>query len=389
MAGSLRNVFRLNLGLLSSTLSRCTSLNVSPVQGFRLLYTQGSIGMNGYLKLRGIYHKQFLNVETTFRDKMKEFVEDNSSNMIFTEDLKAMLHLVEKSPEDIELLVKMLRKFNSQNKELRFGNFIFGPVVMRTMYHLDVPDITLELFHDPEFHSFFNQFISYQILMDMLYNHGRFDDVRKVYDSIKERRTDNIMYPRHATNIVTAACLRQNTPDSFEYVVNIAKEMKKNGLLLPNRTIGYIATLALKQGFPEVALEMSSMHRNMKSISCRCIRVASFARLNRLNSIIPIIRNSLDSDHPTFKEMYFKDVIEMLDEAVQRSSEDQLKQEVQRLLKEIINRQSIREMTLEQYVLSEIDLTLRNNLDGETDQNQLRSFRRPMMQRKTMREQLI
>lgn len=45
--------------------------------------------------------------------------------MIFTEDLKNMAHLV-KTGEDLDLVEKMMKKFNSQNKELRFGNFVFG-----------------------------------------------------------------------------------------------------------------------------------------------------------------------------------------------------------------------------------------------------------------------
>lgn len=52
-----------------------------------------------------------------------------SENMIFTEDLKNMAHLVEDSQDsssDIELVERMMKKFNAQNKELRFGNFVFG-----------------------------------------------------------------------------------------------------------------------------------------------------------------------------------------------------------------------------------------------------------------------
>lgn len=36
-----------------------------------------------------------------------------------------MAHLVQSS-EDIPLVENMMRKFNAQNKELRFGNFVFG-----------------------------------------------------------------------------------------------------------------------------------------------------------------------------------------------------------------------------------------------------------------------
>lgn len=45
--------------------------------------------------------------------------------MIFTEDLKNMVHLVQ-NEEDLNLVEVMMKKFNAQNKELRFGNFVFG-----------------------------------------------------------------------------------------------------------------------------------------------------------------------------------------------------------------------------------------------------------------------
>nr|CAD7203482.1 unnamed protein product [Timema douglasi] len=35
-------------------------------------------------------------------------------------------------------------QFNQQNKDLRFGNFVFGPVVMRMFYYMNTPDAALE-----------------------------------------------------------------------------------------------------------------------------------------------------------------------------------------------------------------------------------------------------
>lgn len=56
-----------------------------------------------------------------FKTKMTEFVTDeNSKNLIFTEDLKNMVHICE-NKEDIELLKTMIGKFCSQSKEVRFG----------------------------------------------------------------------------------------------------------------------------------------------------------------------------------------------------------------------------------------------------------------------------
>jgi hypothetical protein len=63
---------------------------------------------------------QISNIEG-FKNKMNEFVRDeNSKNLIFTEDLKNMVHICE-NQEDIQLLKTMVEKFNSQSREVRFG----------------------------------------------------------------------------------------------------------------------------------------------------------------------------------------------------------------------------------------------------------------------------
>lgn len=163
--------------------------------------------MQGYENARLNFRNQFLNVEDTFRTKMQEVCESESS-MIFTEDLKSMLHLAQKKPEDIELLIKMITKFNKQNKEMKFGTFIFGPVVMRTLYYLDEPELALTAFKDPQFENFFDQFISYQILLCLLYKHKKYAEMREVYDIIKTKRIVN-GYPKNSSILVMAACYKE------------------------------------------------------------------------------------------------------------------------------------------------------------------------------------
>lgn len=94
----------------------------------RTLYTDEALGVDKYLYSKERISSQFVNSSEKFKEKMREYT-STSENMIFTEDLKNMAHLVEDSPDassDIELVERMMKKFNAQNKELRFGNFVFG-----------------------------------------------------------------------------------------------------------------------------------------------------------------------------------------------------------------------------------------------------------------------
>lgn len=167
------------------------------------------MGLNGYENARLNIRNQFLNVETAFRTKMQEVCSTDS--MIFTEDLKSMLHLAQKKPEDIELIIKMLTKFNNQNKELRFGTFVFGPVVMRTFYYLDEPELALTAFKDPSLEKFFDQLTSYQILLTLLYKHGKYSEMRDVYDIIKTKHLENGGYPINSFILIMAACYKEVT----------------------------------------------------------------------------------------------------------------------------------------------------------------------------------
>lgn len=106
----------------ASTISKSSGY---PLNGCgRTLYTAEALGVDKFLYSQEKITSQFVNSGDKFRAKMKDYASSNE-HMIFTEDLKNMAHLVQ-SAEDFELIEKMMKKFNSQNKELRFGNYVFG-----------------------------------------------------------------------------------------------------------------------------------------------------------------------------------------------------------------------------------------------------------------------
>lgn len=122
--------------------------------------------MDGFEHTCQITQQQLENIADKFKEKMLENINnDSNKNMVFTEDLKNMIH-VSTDEKDLELVVTMIKKytyfffklffmtnnhwtfffrFNSQNRELRFGSFIFGPVVMRLFYLHNRPDLAVEV----------------------------------------------------------------------------------------------------------------------------------------------------------------------------------------------------------------------------------------------------
>ena len=131
-------------------------------QSIRTLYSLNSLGVDAYVATREKVQSYLQDGGVKFRSKMSEFLQEDSRNMIFTEDLKNMVHIVEKNQADVDLTIKMLKKyvhsirltsylqpfhfrFNTQNKEVRFGNFIFGPVVMRMFHYLKEEELALQV----------------------------------------------------------------------------------------------------------------------------------------------------------------------------------------------------------------------------------------------------
>jgi len=66
--------------------------------------------VEGYEKQRGRTQTQFSGMVDKFRVKMSEFTFSDTKNMIFTEDLKHMVHLIEDTPEDLKLIHQMMKR---------------------------------------------------------------------------------------------------------------------------------------------------------------------------------------------------------------------------------------------------------------------------------------
>ncbi|XP_043287889.1 pentatricopeptide repeat-containing protein 2, mitochondrial-like isoform X2 [Venturia canescens] len=264
MAGSVRCFMKFNLGLLSKNVTRHVALNQK-----RTLYDKQALGLNAYLSTRKYYQKQFLNLEEEFRNKMETYVANDATGMIFTEDLKVMLHLIEKTPRDLNLIMKMLEKFNNQSCETRFGNYTFGPIVMRALYNLNEWECALNLFNNPEYTVFFNQLMTYQILMDLLYENKQYVEMRRVYNTIQTRITEGTVHPRNALLLVTAACykeieeveaaIRRNHISPQAEIVTLLKMIKSNNLVQEETLDDHINTEIVSTG--PVAPRQSSEHR--------------------------------------------------------------------------------------------------------------------------------
>ncbi|GFG39338.1 hypothetical protein Cfor_08291 [Coptotermes formosanus] len=346
-------------------------------EGIRFLFAPAALGLDGYSRMRDRTKTQFVNLADKFRTKMLEFSDPNSSNMIFTEDLKNMVHLADATSDDLNLVHKMMTRFNQQNKEVRFGSYVFGPVVMRMYYFLNKPDEALQAFRDPELEDFFAQLVTYQILMDLLFQNERYQDMLDVFEIIKQRQHQEGKFPKNVVILTFAACFKLNTPESFKYGMAVWKELKEVGHIPMRRAVTFAAGLALNQNASHVAFEMISGVQHQNYVTIRNLKVAALADLGRPEDALPILRTILDTDVPSQRKQTFsEEVIQKLGVSVGKTTNKELIHEFQQIEKRLREGQHITAQDLNELLCMPIAETVRNPVQDRNQRFLAASFSR-------------
>ncbi|XP_033335775.2 pentatricopeptide repeat-containing protein 2, mitochondrial [Megalopta genalis] len=310
MALSIRGFIRLNFSRVNNVYSTNNLLNV----GVRHLFTNSALGIVSFENTRNIYRNQFQSIEATFRSKMKDICE-SPKEVVFTEDLKAMLHLIQKNESDLELINKMIEKYECSNKEIKFGSYVFGPVVMRMYYYLNEPTAAMDTFYKLDQTPFFKQSTSMHILFSLLYKNDMFVELQQVYEHLMHIE-DWYNSIKHCIITLTAACYKANTPESFEFALKVWRQSQDKDFHPPNRATAILAALALKQSAPELGLELVANINKAQYINTRCIKIMAYMHLNKYVQIIPIFKTTLNQDVSSYKQTYYADVITKLESNV-------------------------------------------------------------------------
>ena len=66
----------------------------------------------------------------------------------------------------------------------------------------------IQVFRDPELEDFFAQLVTYQILMDILFQNERYQDMLDVFEIIKRRQHQEGKFPKNVVILTFAACFK-------------------------------------------------------------------------------------------------------------------------------------------------------------------------------------
>lgn len=339
------------------------------------LYSEAALGLTGYQMARDRTKHQFNQLEDKFKTKMTEFATSSSSSTtIFTEDLRHLVHLAEPNDNDLSLVRQMMVKFASQNREMRFGSFIFGPVVMRMYHYLNRPIEALDAFNDPALAGFFDQLGSLQILMDLLLKNELYDDVVAVFEEVKNKQLQGAKYPKNAVVLVLAACYLKSTKDSYEYVKNLWSDLNAVGHYPMRRAATFAAALALAHNEPGVALEILTNIRNQTYVTVRNLKVIALSDLGRPDDVLPIFRSSLEfSDSATGRRpSFFREVLVKLNSALVKLNNPELQEEFKVLLNKLESYGLVSEDELKTQLCSQIEAVPKGRRDDNNESFKVR-----------------
>ncbi|KAG8130968.1 putative Pentatricopeptide repeat-containing protein, partial [Naja naja] len=212
-----------------------------PISAKRYLLTED------ILQLRKFQEKKLENEYKIYGQKDEFFrsVEKKLANntLILRPELINLLYLCQ-SKNEMELVKRTIYRYHEENRNRAFGEFRFGPIFMRLCYELDLEAIALELIKDQTLNGFFGDYTSFNILMDMLFEKGHYEDALNV---LLEMDRENVRFSQDTYLLAFAICYKLNSPESWKIVDTLLEDKRLHGHELSRRTQYFIVALGLKQ----------------------------------------------------------------------------------------------------------------------------------------------
>ncbi|GAB6028537.1 hypothetical protein CHUAL_002684 [Chamberlinius hualienensis] len=264
----------------------------------RQLFGNNVLAIDTFLEQREKVNFHFREMREKYFTRMRDQVVNAEDKLVFTEDLKHMIHLVDNKPEEIQLLVQMIHLYTKQNKELRFSTYVFGPVVMRCLHHFGMEQIVYQLITDSNCGSFFDQISTYVLAMDILFKKEKYDEVVELFEQLKVKQLRSSTFHRDSVILYLAALYKLNTPEALKLACKLITEAKEKDAFILRKGLIFAAALALKQEAPEKALEIISTLQHINYFSIKNIRLVILAKLNRLSECLDLLKTDVERDSP-------------------------------------------------------------------------------------------
>ncbi|XP_037083376.1 pentatricopeptide repeat-containing protein 2, mitochondrial-like isoform X1 [Pollicipes pollicipes] len=325
-------------------------------QHARTLFGAGRLGVDEYRQRRTQVGRRLADSKDELHQRLEKFA-SGLERMAFSEELRQLVHVAEAEEQDQVLLTRMITRLHSQASSVRFGSFVFGPVVMRMYWHHQLADQALQAFRNPELDGFFDQLTSFTLLLDLLYKQGRYQDVLDTFDEVQTRQLHGSKYPADCVALAMAACYQLNSAASFEYVRDLLLRLEEVGHATSPRAVALAAALLLRQGAPDEALRLLRRRRDTAKPLLRDLLALSLADLDRPAEAVETLGQPLLADLPYKLRDGFavvSDAVDRVEASVQRKNDAQVNAKWQSVKQGLQSYGLTRDATLEDALTSPI-----------------------------------
>lgn len=174
----------------------------------------------------------------------------------------------------------------------------------------------LQFYQDEQMQSLFDEMSAYKVLLTLLHNNKRFEEIFKLYNEFRARVELQNRLPHASINVIAfSACYHlvkfngktlatrkkkqnlisqfflQNTPEHYKYAKDLYPHVR-HIKAFKRRTKYLLAGLALKQNDPMFALQL--LDDKEFQIGARFIRLIAFTQCNSFDSALAVLNQTID-----------------------------------------------------------------------------------------------
>ncbi|XP_063334272.1 pentatricopeptide repeat-containing protein 2, mitochondrial isoform X2 [Pelmatolapia mariae] len=165
------------------------------------------------------------------------------NELILRDDLKLVLHLCQ-SADDMQIARDAIYRYHTENHNLLYGDFKFGPLFMRLCYELGLESMAFATITDKSMKGFFHDTTSFNITIDMLFMKGSFENALEV---LRTMRSQGIPFNKDTLTLAAGTCYKLNTAETYQICITLIEEEQTRGQFIPRHTYCFAVALALRR----------------------------------------------------------------------------------------------------------------------------------------------
>ncbi|KAK7116615.1 pentatricopeptide repeat-containing protein 2, mitochondrial-like [Littorina saxatilis] len=283
--------------------------NRCSILGRRFLFSSEILGIENFKRI-SIYEKDKVLDKTDFVDKLahNRYAASFRDRQL-VHDLVKLIYITEEQSE-VALMTDLLRQLSCNRVDTKEPSvdalngmlnlegplsprrFQVGPLVFRLLHILKYIHTAQMLYHDKELKPLFMNATCHLLLMDMLYEAGRYQEVVSSFTALQQAQV-SAKFPPDGTTLAMAALYKLNTPTSSQEMERLVQEAKEADCGLSRRSLLFAAALALRQRNAQCALDISQTDSNSNETIFRNIKVMALAQFGRMEEAIIMMEEGL------------------------------------------------------------------------------------------------